>query len=87
MHHPSDVAAVRPGDVLVLRTADPALAPSLGLVSAIVIEVGGVLGSLATLARELGVPMVVQVASAMTLIANGDCVLVDAVAGAVVVRR
>jgi phosphohistidine swiveling domain-containing protein len=87
VRHPSDVAGVLPGDVLVLRHADPALAPSLRLVSAVVVEVGGVLGSLATVARELGVPMVVQVASATTLIADGDRVSVDGGAGTVVVRR
>lgn len=65
------------GDVLVVRTLDPALAPLLGHVAGIVAETGSPLSHLAILAREQGVPVVVGHRSIREVVAEGDVVVVD----------
>jgi phosphohistidine swiveling domain-containing protein len=72
-----------PGDVLVVRTLDPGLAPVLGRVAAIVAETGSPLSHLAILAREQGVPVVVGFAGAVDRFPPGTHVVVDGGTGAV----
>jgi pyruvate,water dikinase len=72
-----------PGDVLVVRTLDPALAGVLPALSGLVAETGTVLSHLAILAREYGVPTVVGFAGATELFQRGDWVLVDGSTGEV----
>ncbi|MFH0902238.1 MAG: PEP/pyruvate-binding domain-containing protein [Pseudomonadota bacterium] len=69
--------------VLVAATITPAMAPFVVGAAAIVTEYGGLLGHGASLARELGVPCVVDCPGALAL-ADGERVLVDADAGFVV---
>ena len=56
--------APAPGDVLIVRTLDPALASLLPGLGGLVAETGSVLSHLAILAREYGVPTVVGLAGA-----------------------
>lgn len=72
-----------PGDVLVTRTLDPALAPLLPGLGGLVAETGSVLSHLAILARELRVPTVVGVAGALERFAGGTVVVVDGTTGEV----
>jgi pyruvate,water dikinase len=65
------------GDVLVVRTLDPALAPLLPTLAGIVAETGSPLSHLAILAREHGVPVVVGHRSIREVVAAGDVVVVD----------
>ena len=74
---PDDVA----GDVLVVRTLDPDLAPLLAEITAIVSETGSPLSHLAILARELGIATVVGLEDATTKLRPGDRVLVDGTSG------
>jgi pyruvate,water dikinase len=69
------------GDVLVVRTLDPALAPLLPGLGGLVAETGSVLSHLAILAREYGVPTVVGLAGATERLAEGAWVLVDGTSG------
>ena len=80
-----EVAGDEPGDgdVLVVRTLDPSLAPLLGRVSGIVAETGSPLSHLAILAREHGVPVVVGYAGAVERFPAGRRVVVDGGAGTV----
>ena len=71
------------GDVLVVRTLDPALAPLLGRVAGIVAETGSPLSHLAILAREQGVPVVVGFADALEHFPPGSRVVVDGGSGTV----
>ena len=71
------------GDVLVVRTLDPDLAPSLAGISAIVSETGSPLSHLAILAREMGIATVVGFEDATAKLLPGDCVLVDGTSGEV----
>ena len=71
------------GDVLVVRTLDPDLAPLLPNVVALVAETGSPLSHLAILARELGIATVVGVQGATTRFGPGTRVLVDGSTGQV----
>jgi pyruvate,water dikinase len=66
-----------PGEVLVTPVLDAALGPMLAVASAAVAEVGGLLSHGAVVARELGVPCVVDVRDATRRIRSGDLVEVD----------
>lgn len=78
-----ELAHVAPGDVLITKSAGPALSRILMNVSAVVSELGGSTSHLASLARERGIPMVLGVADATTTIPDGSQVAVDGVAGIV----
>ena len=69
------------GDVLVTRQTDPGWAPVFCLVSALVIERGGMLSHGAIIAREFGLPCLVCVKDATNRIPHGARVTVDADAG------
>jgi pyruvate,water dikinase len=79
----AEAGRLRPGDVLVTRATDPAWTPLFPLVAAVVLEVGGQLSHGAIVAREYGVPAVVNVPGATTLIPDGQPIVVDGTAGRV----
>ena len=74
---------VAPGDVLVAPVLDAALGPLLASCAGAVAEMGGVLSHGSVVARELGVPCVVDVRGAMGALRDGEIVLVDGSAGTV----
>jgi pyruvate,water dikinase len=78
-----EMERVMAGDVLVTRSAGPALSAILPRVSAVVSELGGSTSHLASLARERGIPMVLGVPEATRKIPDGAQVAVDGVAGIV----
>jgi pyruvate,water dikinase len=65
------------GDILVVRTLDPALAPQIEHLGALVAETGSVLSHLAILAREMEIPTVVGVAGATEKFPPGSMLEVD----------
>ena len=71
------------GVVLVASQATPQLAPALPRVAAIVAEVGSATGHLALVAREYGVPVLVDVPRAGQVLPEGQMVTVDAEQGRV----
>lgn len=71
------------GAVLVVRTLDPALAPLLPGLAGLVSETGSVLSHLAILARERGIPTVVDLPEARERYASGSWVVVDGATGEV----
>jgi pyruvate,water dikinase len=66
-----------PGEVLVAKTTDVGLSPLFLVAAGIVTELGGPLSHAALVAREYGVPAVVNVHGATTAIKTGDRVRVD----------
>ena len=72
------------GEVLVTRTTDIAWTPIFQLASAVVTEIGAPTSHAAIVARELGVPAVVNVLRATAVIRTGDLLFVDGWAGRVV---
>lgn len=78
-----ELARVAPGDVLITKTAGPALSHILPRVAGVVAERGGSTSHLASLARERGIPMVLGVLDATRHIPDGAQVAIDGVAGIV----
>jgi phosphohistidine swiveling domain-containing protein len=73
-----------PGDVLVARTVDPGWAPILACAGGVVLDIGGLLSHGAVVARELGIPCVVNVKAATRLARSGEKITVDGSTGEVV---
>jgi phosphohistidine swiveling domain-containing protein len=69
--------AVRAGEILVSRTTDVGLSPLFLVAAGVVTELGGPLSHAAVIAREYGVPAVVNVSGATVAIRTGDRVRVD----------
>jgi pyruvate,water dikinase len=78
-----DGARLQPGEILVAPVLDAAYGPLLAVAAGAVAEVGGLLSHGSVVARELGVPCVVDVAGATRRIASGDRLAVDGDAGRV----
>ncbi len=78
-----ELTTVTQGDVLVTKSAGPALAHILNRVAGVVAERGGSTSHLASLARERGIPMVLGVHQATQKIPDGAMIAVDGVAGVV----
>lgn len=74
----SELATLPRGAVLVVKACDVGLAPILPAVRAVIAESGGMLSHGAMLASALGVPAVVGVPSALSLLRDGERVRVDA---------
>ena len=71
------------GEVLIAPFTDAAWTPLFISASAVVVETGGLLSHAAIVAREFGIPAVVAVRGATSLIHDGQSVTVDGGAGAV----
>lgn len=72
-----------PGDILFARSVDPGWAPILGCAAAVVLDSGGPLSHGAMVARELGIPCVVNVKFGTELARSGSTVKVDGSTGEV----
>ncbi len=81
--HPSEGNRLQPGEILVAPSTDPAWTPLFLKAGAVVMETGGFLSHGAIVAREYGIPAVVNVAGAMRIIQDGQEIVVDGDAGRV----
>jgi len=80
-------AELREGEVLVAPFANPGWTPLFSVACAIVLEEGGLLSHSAVVAREYGIPAVLQVEGATSKIRTGDLLLVDGARGTVEVMK
>jgi pyruvate,water dikinase len=80
---PQEAAGIRPGEVLVTRATDPGWTPVFSVIGAAVIEIGSTLSHAAIVAREYGLPAVVNLPQATQLIADGRMIRVDGSTGRV----
>ncbi len=80
------ILRLEPGDILVARLTTPAYNAVLTYAGGLVVVEGGLVSHAAVIARELGLPTVIGVADAMTIL-EGSIVTVDPAAGTVAVRR
>lgn len=71
------------GDVLVCKTTDPSWGTLFLIASAVVIDVGASSSHGAIVARELGVPCVINTRTGTAVLGDGDRVRVDGAAGVV----
>lgn len=78
---------IEPGEILVCETTDPSWASWFVLASALVIDIGGVMSHGAIVAREMGVPCVINTRNGTRRLATGDLVRVDGDAGTVTILQ
>ncbi|MCX8037551.1 MAG: PEP-utilizing enzyme [Candidatus Sumerlaeia bacterium] len=78
---PEDLQNFPDGAVLVAANSSPAFSSVFNRATAVVTEVGGITGHMASLARELGVPAIVGIKGALKAIPPGEVITVDATAG------
>jgi len=86
IHTPEQGIALIPGDVLVAPSTDPAWTSLFLHAAAIAVETGGILSHGAIVAREYGIPAVMNIPGLFSVINDGDRVVVDGDRG-VVERR
>lgn len=78
-----ELEGLAPGEIVVATATDPSWTSLLAVAGALVLEMGGPLSHGAIVARELGIPAVVNVANATRLVAPGERLVVDGGTGAV----
>ncbi|AUX47834.1 phosphoenolpyruvate synthase [Sorangium cellulosum] len=75
--------AVEPGEVLIARTTDVGLSPLFLVAAAVVTELGGPMSHASIVAREYGIPAVVNVPGVTLAIKTGDRLRIDGDRGVV----
>jgi pyruvate,water dikinase len=71
------IEGLEPGEILVARTTDVGLTPLFLLAAGVVTELGGPLSHAALVAREYGVPAVVNVAGVTVALRTGERIRID----------
>jgi pyruvate,water dikinase len=71
------------GDILIAHTTDPSWVSLMFLSSALVVDIGGLMSHAAVVARELGIPCVMNTGNGTTVLRTGDFIRVDGTAGTV----
>jgi pyruvate,water dikinase len=86
IHQPAEGNRLLKGDVLVAPGTDPAWTPLFLRASALVMETGGIISHGAIVAREYGIPAVINVPGALQVLADGTPVTVDGDEGRVYLK-
>ena len=77
VHALSEAHDLRKGEILVTRATDPAWTPLFLVASGLVLELGGQLSHGAVVAREYGLPTVVNLTGATRILRDGQEITVD----------
>jgi phosphohistidine swiveling domain-containing protein len=80
---PEEGAAIEPGEVLVAPFTDPGWTPLFTVAGAVVMDLGGLLSHGAIVAREYGIPAVVNTRSATAMLRTGQLITVNGTTGVV----
>ncbi len=83
LRHPSEGLALRPGEILVAPSTDPGWTPLFLKAGGLVVETGGYLSHGAIVAREFGLPAVVNLPGILAILEDGDEVEVNGLQGTV----
>jgi len=83
LHDIGRAGDLEPGEILVTRTTDIGWTPLFQIAAAVVTEIGALASHAAIVARELGLPAVVNLDRATERIRSGDRLFVDGWAGTV----
>ncbi len=78
---PATDGEIKSGEILVAPYTDPAWTPLFLGAAAVVVETGSYLSHAGTIARELGIPCLVDVDGVMEVLRNGQRLCVDATQG------
>ncbi|CAN5262180.1 sugar epimerase family protein [soil metagenome] len=82
---PGTIDELQPGEILVAKVTDVGYTPSFAYAAAVVTELGGPISHAAIVAREYGVPCVVNVRGAADRLTTGTFIEVDGVDGRITV--
>lgn len=83
IHNLSQVAKLQHGDIMIAPHTNPGWTPLFSLASAVVLEEGGLLSHGAVVARECGIPTVLQIKNATEIFQDGQLLRVDGSRGEV----
>ncbi len=75
--HPNEGHSLQPGEILIAPSTDPGWTPLFLRANAIVMETGGYLSHGAIVAREIGIPAVINIPGLLEVIKDGQYVIVD----------
>ena len=78
LNRSKDLINFQSGDILVVRKTSPELTRVLHKASGLIADIGNTTGHLAIIARELGIPVIVNTNSATKTLSNGMVVTIDA---------
>ncbi|KAL4221920.1 hypothetical protein ACF0H5_017972 [Mactra antiquata] len=78
-----DADQIKRGDILIVSYTDVGWSPYFPLIAGLVTEMGGLLSHGAVVAREYGLPCIVNVHNVTNLFSTGDYILLDGTAGAI----
>ena len=84
---PRQDAVIEPGEILVAPVTDAGWTPLFVVAAGIVVDVGGSLSHGSTVAREYGLPAVVNVKHGTRMIRTGQTITVDGAEGVVVMEE
>jgi len=82
-----DADTMQPGEILVTHISDAAWTPLFTLAAGIVVDIGSLLSHSSIIAREFGIPAVINVKTGTRLIQTGDVITVDGDNGTVTVEK
>ncbi len=80
-HSIADAAGIQPGEILVARVTDVGWTPYFRVISGLATDIGSAISHGAVVAREYGLPAVVGLRNATTLVQTGDMVELDGTLG------
>lgn len=75
------------GDILIAHTTDPSWVSLMFLSAALVVDIGGLMSHAAVVARELGIPCVMNTGTGTAALRTGDIIRVDGAAGTVAILQ
>ncbi|BBN83582.1 hypothetical protein PA25_35670 [Pseudoalteromonas sp. A25] len=83
----NQVGEFKKGDILIAPFTDASWTPLFALASAVVTDIGSMLSHSSIVAREFGIPCVVNTNHASALIKTGDHIIVDAETGLITLKK
>ncbi|MDO0825286.1 PEP/pyruvate-binding domain-containing protein [Desulfosporosinus nitroreducens] len=87
INHPDEGNKLQPGEVMIAPSTDPGWTPLFLKAEAVVMETGGYVSHGAIVAREYGIPSVINVPGVMKAIQDGQTVTVDGDEGRVYINE
>lgn len=76
---------LQPGDILITRCTDPGWTSKFSLLSGVITETGGILSHAAVICREYGIPAILAVKHAVSLIKDGETITMNGSTGEILV--
>jgi pyruvate,water dikinase len=87
VHDPYGDVKLEPGEILVAPQTDPGWTPLFVGAGGVIAEVGGMLSHSAVVAREYGIPAVVNVSHATRILKDGEEITIDGTRGKIYRRQ